>query len=78
MRSSNGPGGIGRRPRTTDWHSKKTTDVIAKFQPEFIKGPRQGLSKEQAEEILIDPKFGGYGLTITFDLLRHRRVQTAQ
>ena len=43
--------------------SKKTTDVIAKFQPEFIKGTMaKGVSKEKAGEIFdLILKFGGYG-----------------
>ena len=43
--------------------SKKTADVIAKFQPEFIKGTMaKGVSKEKAEEIFdLILKFGGYG-----------------
>src|SRR5688500_6920590 len=43
--------------------SKKTVDVIAKFQPEFIKGTmNKGVSKEKAEEIFdLILKFGGYG-----------------
>jgi DNA polymerase-3 subunit alpha len=43
--------------------SKKTSDVIAKFQPEFIKGTMaKGVSKEKAEEIFdLILKFGGYG-----------------
>ena len=43
--------------------SKKTGDVIAKFQPEFIKGTMdKGVSKEKAEEIFdLILKFGGYG-----------------
>jgi DNA polymerase-3 subunit alpha len=43
--------------------SKKTVDVIAKFQPEFIKGTMgKGVSKEKAEEIFdLILKFGGYG-----------------
>src|SRR5258706_575405 len=43
--------------------SKKTTDVIAKFQPEFIKGTMaKGVSREKAEEIFdLILKFGGYG-----------------
>ncbi len=43
--------------------SKKTTDVIAKFQPEFIKGTMaKGVSKDKAEEIFdLILKFGGYG-----------------
>src|SRR5258708_40369151 len=43
--------------------SKKTVDVIAKFQPEFIKGTMaKGVSKDQAEEIFdLILKFGGYG-----------------
>src|SRR3954447_24259338 len=43
--------------------SKKTVDVIAKFQPEFMKGAQaNGLSKDQADEIFdLILKFGGYG-----------------
>ncbi len=43
--------------------SKKTTDVIAKFHPDFIKGTMaKGVSKEKAEEIFEHIlKFGGYG-----------------
>ncbi|HSU68627.1 MAG TPA: DNA polymerase III subunit alpha [Tepidisphaeraceae bacterium] len=43
--------------------SKKTGDVIAKFQPEFITGTMEkGVSKEKAEEIFdLILKFGGYG-----------------
>ncbi|HSI32344.1 MAG TPA: DNA polymerase III subunit alpha, partial [Tepidisphaeraceae bacterium] len=43
--------------------SKKTIDVIAKFQPEFIKGTMdKGVSKEKAQEIFdLILKFGGYG-----------------
>ena len=43
--------------------SKKTSDVIAKFKPEFIKGTvEKGVSKERAEEIFeLILKFGGYG-----------------
>jgi DNA polymerase III subunit alpha len=43
--------------------SKKTTDVIAKFKPDFIKGTMdKGVSKEKAEEIFdLILKFGGYG-----------------
>ena len=43
--------------------SKKLVDVIAKFQPEFIKGTMaKGVSKEKAEEIFdLILKFGGYG-----------------
>jgi DNA polymerase-3 subunit alpha len=43
--------------------SKKQSDVIAKFQPEFLKGAQaQGLNKDQAEEIFdLILKFGGYG-----------------
>lgn len=43
--------------------SKKQSDVIAKFQPEFIKGTMaKGVSKEKAEEIFdLILKFGGYG-----------------
>ncbi len=43
--------------------SKKTTDVIAKFKPEFLKGTMsKGVTKEKAEEIFdLILKFGGYG-----------------
>ena len=43
--------------------SKKTIDVIAKFQPEFLKGTlAKGVSKEKADEIFDHIlKFGGYG-----------------
>ncbi|MGB7160812.1 MAG: DNA polymerase III subunit alpha [Tepidisphaeraceae bacterium] len=43
--------------------SKKTIDVIAKFQPAFIQGTMvKGVSKEKAEEIFdLILKFGGYG-----------------
>src|ERR1700728_1996532 len=43
--------------------SKKTVDVIAKFQPAFIKGAMdKGVSQEKAEEIFdLILKFGGYG-----------------
>src|SRR5207248_2336808 len=43
--------------------SKKTSDVIAKFKPEFIKGTvEKGVSRERAEEIFeLILKFGGYG-----------------
>jgi DNA polymerase-3 subunit alpha len=43
--------------------SKKTVDVIAKFQPEFIKGAMEkGVAREKAEEIFdLILKFGGYG-----------------
>jgi len=43
--------------------SKKTSDVIAKFKPEFIKGTvDKGVSKDRAEEIFdLILKFGGYG-----------------
>ncbi|HYO08304.1 MAG TPA: DNA polymerase III subunit alpha [Tepidisphaeraceae bacterium] len=43
--------------------SKKTVDVIAKFQPAFIQGTMaKGVGKEQAEEIFdLILKFGGYG-----------------
>src|SRR5205085_9694839 len=35
--------------------SKKTTDVIAKFHPDFIKGTMaKGVSKEKAEEIGVE------------------------
>jgi DNA polymerase-3 subunit alpha len=57
--------------------SKKTADVIAKFQPEFIKGClAKGLSKDQAEEIFdLILKFGGYWLQqVSQHALRDRRV----
>ncbi len=43
--------------------SKKTTDVIAKFKPDFIKGTMaKGVSQAKAEEIFdLILKFGGYG-----------------
>ena len=43
--------------------SKKTTDVIAKFKPDFIKGTMEkGVSQSKAEEIFdLILKFGGYG-----------------
>jgi DNA polymerase III subunit alpha len=43
--------------------SKKTTDVIAKFKPDFIKGTMdKGVPQEKAEEIFdLILKFGGYG-----------------
>src|SRR6185436_2918613 len=43
--------------------SKKTSDVIAKFKPDFIKGcVEKGIAKPQAEEIFdLILKFGGYG-----------------
>jgi DNA polymerase-3 subunit alpha len=43
--------------------SKKTVDVIAKFQPAFIEGTMaKGVSKDKAEEIFdLILKFGGYG-----------------
>src|SRR5450432_219645 len=43
--------------------SKKTSDVIAKFKPDFIKGAMsQGISRDKAEEIFeLILKFGGYG-----------------
>src|SRR5207248_6696438 len=43
--------------------SKKTVDVIAKFQPQFIKGCiDKGISRDKAEEIFdLILKFGGYG-----------------
>lgn len=43
--------------------SKKMTDVIAKFQPDFIKGTMEkGVSEEKAREIFdLILKFGGYG-----------------
>jgi DNA polymerase-3 subunit alpha len=43
--------------------SKKMSDVIAKFRPEFIKGcVAKGVSQDKAEEIFeLILKFGGYG-----------------
>jgi DNA polymerase-3 subunit alpha len=43
--------------------SKKTTDVIAKFQPDFLKGTMEkGVSRDKAQEIFdLILKFGGYG-----------------
>src|SRR5712691_10155927 len=43
--------------------SKKTADVIAKFQPDFLRGAMErGVSKDKAEEIFdLILKFGGYG-----------------
>lgn len=43
--------------------SKKTTDVIAKFKPDFIKGTMdKGVPQAKAEEIFeLILKFGGYG-----------------
>src|SRR5688572_11344589 len=43
--------------------SKKTVDVIAKFQPQFIKGCMdKGITKDKAQEIFeLILKFGGYG-----------------
>ncbi|MEO6434944.1 MAG: hypothetical protein ABIP55_04180, partial [Tepidisphaeraceae bacterium] len=43
--------------------SKKTVDVIAKFQPQFIKGCiEKGIAHDKAEEIFeLILKFGGYG-----------------
>src|SRR5215218_8836950 len=43
--------------------SKKTVDVIAKFQPQFIKGClAKGITKDQADELFdLILKFGGYG-----------------
>jgi len=43
--------------------SKKTTDVIARYRPAFVKGARaNGIGKDQAEEIFeLILKFGGYG-----------------
>jgi DNA polymerase III subunit alpha len=43
--------------------SKKTTDVIAKFKPDFIKGTMEkGVSEDKAKEIFdLILKFGGYG-----------------
>jgi DNA polymerase III subunit alpha len=43
--------------------SKKTADVIAKYQPDFLKGAQaNGVGKEKAQEIFdLILKFGGYG-----------------
>ncbi|HEY0008327.1 MAG TPA: DNA polymerase III subunit alpha, partial [Tepidisphaeraceae bacterium] len=43
--------------------SKKQTDVIAKFKPDFLKGTMEkGVSEEKAKEIFdLILKFGGYG-----------------
>ncbi|MDP9172315.1 MAG: DNA polymerase III subunit alpha [Planctomycetota bacterium] len=43
--------------------SKKQSDVIAKYKPDFLKGSQSnGVSKEQAEEVFdLILKFGGYG-----------------
>src|SRR5208282_1158886 len=43
--------------------SKKTADVIAKYQPDFLKGAQSnGVSREKAQEIFdLILKFGGYG-----------------
>ena len=43
--------------------SKKNTDIIAKFKPDFLKGTMdKGVSKDKAEEIFdFILKFGGYG-----------------
>src|ERR1019366_7534949 len=43
--------------------SKKTSDVIAKFKPDFIKGTMaKGVTQQKAEEIFeLILKFGGYG-----------------
>jgi DNA polymerase-3 subunit alpha len=43
--------------------SKKTADVIAKFQPDFLRGAMErGVSRDKAEEIFdLILKFGGYG-----------------
>src|SRR5207248_7672937 len=43
--------------------SKKTSEVIAKYKPDFIKGAvSQGIEKSKAEEIFEHIlKFGGYG-----------------
>jgi len=43
--------------------SKKTTDVIAKYKPDFLKGAQEkGVDKKQAEDIFeLILKFGGYG-----------------
>jgi DNA polymerase-3 subunit alpha len=43
--------------------SKKTADVIAKYQPDFLKGAQtNGVSREKAQEIFdLILKFGGYG-----------------
>jgi DNA polymerase-3 subunit alpha len=43
--------------------SKKTSDVIAKYQPDFLKGAQaNGIRREKAQEIFdLILKFGGYG-----------------
>ncbi len=43
--------------------SKKQSDVIAKFKPDFLKGAQEkGIERKQAEEIFeLILKFGGYG-----------------
>jgi DNA polymerase III subunit alpha len=43
--------------------SKKQTDVIAKYKPDFLKGAlANGISKDQAEDLFdLILKFGGYG-----------------
>jgi DNA polymerase III subunit alpha len=43
--------------------SKKTTEVIAKYQPDFLKGAQaNGVNREKAQEIFdLILKFGGYG-----------------
>jgi DNA polymerase III subunit alpha len=43
--------------------SKKQSDVIAKYKPEFLQGARaNGISKDKAEELFeLILKFGGYG-----------------
>ena len=45
--------------------SKKNSDLIAKFKPEFLKGTAtKGISKDQAQELFeLILKFGGYGFT---------------
>ncbi len=57
--------------------SKKNSELIAKFQPDFIKGRwRKGVAQEKAEEIFeLILKFGGLRLQqVALHPLRHRRV----
>ena len=63
--------------------SKKNTDIIAKFKPDFLKGTMdKGVSKDKAEEIFdFILKFGGYGFnkcvvgdTVVVDATSGRRA----
>ena len=63
--------------------SKKNTEIIAKFKPDFLKGTMEkGVSKDKAEEIFdFILKFGGYGFnkcvvggTVVFDAATGRRA----